>query len=53
MHKIHVNSIHLLINNASLHFRDNITTRDPDVEYRRELFEKIFSKLEAVGMYTL
>lgn len=31
-------------------FRDNITTTNPDIEYRRRLFEMIFSKLEEAGI---
>ena len=30
-------------------FRDNVTSKDPDVEYRRKEFEDIFTKLETVG----
>ena len=34
---------------ASKPFRDNVTTSDPDVEYRRPLYELIFRNLEEQG----
>jgi hypothetical protein len=30
--------------------RDNVSTNDPDIEYRRGLFEEIFTKLQAAGV---
>ena len=30
-------------------FRDNITSKDPDVEYRRKEFDDIFKRLETAG----
>jgi hypothetical protein len=35
---------------AFLSLRDNITTKNPDIEYRRKLFEKCFEKLEEAGI---
>ena len=33
--------------------RDNISTSDPDIEYRRKLFEDIFARLESAGLQIL
>lgn len=30
-------------------FRDNVTSKDPDVEYRRKEFDDIFKRLETAG----
>jgi hypothetical protein len=38
---------------AFLSLRDNITTKNPDIEYRRKLFEKCFEKLEEAGKYNI
>ena len=37
------------VDNISNPFRDNVTTSDPDIEYRRPLYELIFRQLEEEG----